>query len=306
MINRKSNCRNGVVLLITLFFIVALGIVVTTIMTQSENFLRKVNIENFYTQSNLIFYDLESILKSELKDINDSTGIYMVTSLPVLLNDKNSGLGIIMSCKSGATGFNLNCLGLKSDSVEFHKCYDIVESLFYKLKIEDTEKLIDTIADAIDLDKEERSDETEIILENPWFKQGPIETIDRLKQIVHYYALKSEDFNSLKIPWEQYFSFVSNKIDINYINPVLASAIAPEIKPNDIESMKEKGVFPVDSLKDIGIPEDTETKLSKAGVTAYVPILKCSIELNYNDNWSKTEFYYDIEKTAIKYSETLF
>jgi len=284
-----------------------LGIVVTTIMTQSENFLRKVNSQNFYTQSNLIFNDLESILKSETKDINDSMGLYMATSLPIILNDEKSGIQIEMSCKSGAYGFNPNCLGKQINSAEFHKCYDIVSALFSMLKIEDPDRLINTIADSIDSDTLERYSETEIVLEDPWFKQGPIETLDRFKQIIRFYALKSEDYAAINIPWERYFSFKNKEIDFNYIDPILAAAIAPEIDPNSLMKLKSKGdIFPVTSMEEAGISGDAKNSLSKAGVKTYVPLLQCTIELTNNDNWSKTEFYYDIKKTAIKYSKTIF
>ena len=303
----KKTKRPAVVLLITLFFIVTLGIVVTTIMTQSEYFVKKVNMTNFYTQSNLIYNDLESILKSESKDINDSLGLYMITSLPIILNDEKSGLQIEMSCKSGAYGFNPNCLGKNIDSAEFHKCYDIVSALFHMLRIEDPEKLINTIADSIDKDELERYSETEIVLEDPWFKQGTIETMDRFKRIVRFYALKSEDYKALNIPWERYFSFRNKEIDFNYIDPILAAAISPEIDPVNLANLKAKGeLFPVNKIEDAGISGNAKNELTKAGVKTYVPLLQCSIELTYNDNWSRTEFYYDIEKTSIKYSKTIF
>jgi len=306
LVSKKSK-RPAVVLLITLFFIVALGIVVTAIMTQSEYFLKKVNMTNFYTQSNLIYNDLESILKSESKDINDSLGLYMLTSLPIILNDEKSGLQIEMSCKSAAFGFNPNCLGKKTDSAEFHKCYDIVSALFHTLKVEDPEKLINTIADSIDKDELERYSETEIVLEDRWFKQGPIESMDRFKKIVLFYALKSEDYKALNIPWERYFSFRNEEIDFNYIDPILAVAISPEIDSGSLANLKAKGeIFPISNFEDAGISGKAKNELIKAGVKTYVPLLQCSIELTYNDNWSRTEFYYDIKKTSIKYSKTIF
>ncbi|WOE70577.1 hypothetical protein RZR97_03155 [Hydrogenimonas thermophila] len=306
MLLKKSD-RPAVVLLITLFFIVALGITVTAIMTQSEYFLRKVNATNFYTESNLIFNDLKSILKSESKDINDSLGLYMLTSLPVILNDEKSGIHIEMNCKSGAYGFNPNCLGKNIDSAEFHKCYDIVFALFNSLKIADPEKLISTIADSIDSDELERYIETEIVIEDPWFKQGPIESMDRFKKIVRFYALKSEDYRALNIPWEKYFSFRNKEIDFNYIDPTLATAISPEIDSGSLANLKAKGdIFPVEKFEDAGISGNAKNDLTKAGVKTYVPLLQCSIELTHNDNWSRTEFYYDIEKTSIKYSKTIF
>jgi len=306
LLSKKSE-RPAVVLLITLFFIVALGIVVTTIMSQSEYFLRKVNMTNFYTQSNLIFNDLKSILKSESKDINDSLSLYMLTSLPIILHDEKSGIHIEMNCKSGAYGFNPNCLANNIDSAEFHKCYDIVFALFNSLKIADPEKLISTIADSIDNDELERYSETEIVLEDPWFKQGPIETMERFKRIVRFYALKSEDYTALNIPWERYFSFRNKEIDFNYIDPILAAAISPEIDPANLANLKAKGeIFPVNKIEEAGISGNAKNELIKAGVKTYVPLLQCSIELTYNDNWSRTEFYYDIEKTSIKYSKTIF
>jgi len=299
--------RPAMVLLVTLFFIVALGVVVTTMMTQSEYFLKKVNMTNFYTQSNLIYNDLESILKSESKDINDSLGLYMLTSFPIILDDTKSNLQIKMSCKSAAFGFNPNCLGKKTNSAEFHKCYDIVLALFQALKVKDPERLINTIADSIDKDELERYIETEIVVKHPWFKQGYIETMDRFKRIVYFYAHKSEDYGVLKIPWERYLSFRNEKIDFNYIDPVLATAISPEIDSGSLATLKAKGdVFPISEFEDVGISGNVKDELIKAGVKTYVPLLQCSIELIHNDNWSKTEFYYDIEKTSIKYSKTIF
>ena len=303
----KKSKRPAVVLLITLFFIVALGITISAIMTQSEYFLKKINLTNFYTQSNIIFNDLQSILKSESKDINDSISLYMLTSLPIILNDKKSGIQIEMNCKSAAFGFNPNCLGKQIDSAEFHKCYDIVSALFSILKIEDPERLINTIADSIDKDSVERYSETEIVLEDPWFKQGEIETIERFKKIVRFYAKKSEDYAALNIHWEKYFSFRNKEIDFNYIDPILAVAISPEIDSKNLANLKDNGeIFPIKKLEEAGISGNAKNELTKAGVKTYVPLLQCSIELMHNDNWSRTEFYYDIEKTSIKYSKTLF
>ena len=299
--------RSAVVLLITLFFIIALGTIVSSIMTQNEYFLHRVNMTNFYTQTNLIFNDLKSILKSESKDINDSSSLYILTSLPLILHDEKSGIQIEMKCKSGAYGFNPNCLGKKINSAEFHKCYDIVLSLLHKLKIEDPEKLINTIADSIDNDKLERYSETEIILEDPWFKQGPIETLERFKKIIRFYALKNEDYRALNIPWEKYFSFKNKDIDFNYADPILITAISPEIDFGSLVNLKsDSGIFPIEKLEDVGISGNTKNELIKAGVKTYVPLLQCSIELTLNDNFSRTEFYYDIEKTSIKYSKTIF
>jgi len=303
----KEKRRPAVVLMITLFFIIALGVIVTTIMTNNEKFLKKVNLENFYIESNLIFQDLESILKSESKDINDSLGLYMITSMPIVLNDEKSGIEIEMSCESAAYGFNLNCLGKRVDSAEFHKCYDIVSALFHKLKIVDPDKLINTISDAIDRDNMERYSETEVVLKDPWFKQGPIESIDRFKEIVRFYAIKSEDYAALKIPWEEYFSFRNKEIDFNYINPILAASIDPDIDAKSLADLKLKGdVFPINKFEDAGISGNTKNRLKEAGVKTYVPLLQCTIELTQNDNWSKTEFYYDIKTDKIKYSKTIF
>ena len=303
----KKKRRPAVVLMITLFFIIGLGVVVATIMANNEKFLKKVNLESFYIESNFIFQDLETILKTESKDINDSIGLYMLTSMPLMLFDEKSGIEIKMSCKSAAYGFNPNCLSKKANSAEFHKCYDIVSALFHKLKIVDPNRLINTISDAIDKDSMERYSETEIVLEDPWFKQGPIESIERFKKIVKFYALKSEDFVALKIPWESYFSFRNKEIDFNYANPILIASIAEGIDPNGLAELKAKGeIFPISKFEDAGISGDLKNRLKEAGVKTYVPLLQCSIELIKNDNWSKTEFYYDLKTDKIEYSKTIY
>ena len=303
----KNSKRPAVVLLITLFFIVALGITITAIMKQSEYFLDKINKTNFYTQSNLIFNDLKTILKEKSKDINDSSSLYMLTSLPIIIYDKKSNIKIEMNCKSGAFGFNPNCLSNNINSAEFHKCYDIVFALFSSLKIANPDILINTIADSIDSDKSERYSETEIVIENPWFKQGHIESLDRFKKIVHFYALKNDDYTALNIHWERYFSFKNREIDFNYIDPLLAKAISPEIDLGSLSNLKANGeVFPIEKLEDAGISAEAKNKLTEAEVKTFVPLLQCSIELIHNKNWSRTEFYYDIEKKVFNYSKTIF
>ena len=155
----------------------------------------------FISQNSVIIKNTLDILKD--MDINSSDKLEEITgSFPI--SSKDGEFRAVIDINP-INSININ------DFLENNKTNPNIDRLLdflaYKYDIKDILYLKDLILDTIDKDLDERSTNSEIILQNPLFQNSKIYNYDQFKTILNYYVKATDDKNVYKVPWKEYFNF---------------------------------------------------------------------------------------------------
>ena len=302
----STSQRAGVVLLITLGVITALATIILAGASQLNRYYDEATLTKEILQYDILSSDLKKIIADNMVDIENATDLYYATLMPYQLDDDKYDLHLSISCESAASAFPVNCLKEKIGSEKYNRCYNNITRLFEKVGVEYPGLLANILADLIDTDRDEREPGSEMAIERPWVREGPIEKRSRLENAIRYYAFKSGDLSILKRDIMRYLGTQEeNEMDLNYLDPVLITALAPDL------TIQEAKTFyltkrPVEKWDDTGFSTEIIAQLKSAGVKCYIPILSCAAMIGHNDFRGKTKFEYDIAKGFFDRPETTF
>ena len=302
----STHKRPGVVLLITLGVITALATLVLTGAAQLSRYYDDTTLTKEILQYDILSSDLKRIIADKMVEIENATDLYYATLMPYTLDDSKHDLHLTITCDSAMSGFPVNCLDAKTDSEKYNRCYNNITRLFEKVGVEYPGFLANILADLIDRDMDEREPGSEMVVERPWVRQGLIDDRRRLKEAVVYYAFKSGDFKVLKRKIVRYLGIQQEKkMDLNYMDPVLMTALAPDLTPEAAKTFYLTR-RPVEKWSETGFSDEVIAQLKAAGVECYIPFLSCSAVIVHNDFRGRTEFEYDIAEGIFKHPEITF
>jgi len=221
--------KKSIALLTVLLFIVLLMSLSAVIFKIYDKY--SSSSYKYITQDTLIIKDVSQILDQSLAN----TDIYdlLTTYPPISSKDGNFIVNVTISPIFNKININNYIENNKTNQTiddtlnNILDFYEILDPIFFK----------DLLLDTIDTDTDERSADSEIILNEP-FQNGLIYNKKHFQKILDYYALQKNDPNIYKIPWDKYIFFGDkNKyiLDCNLIDKNLAKFIGLEFK-NDIIS----------------------------------------------------------------------
>jgi len=189
--------KKSITLFLTLIFLISAITIIASILkiyqkTTSSSF-------EFISQNSKIIQNIEKFFS--IIDINQTK---MFFNIPLMFSSKEGDFRITIFvnpiCK-----ININ------DYVQKNKINQNIDTLIdfltYKYEIQDPLFLKDLLIDSIDKNLNERSPYSEIALQNPKFQNGYIYSYKQLKDILNYYANKTEDKRVFNIPWKKIFNF---------------------------------------------------------------------------------------------------
>ncbi len=244
--------KKSIVLFTTLMMIMALMAVMTLFLNST-----KKSKDNFYEefaliQTNAIVNNLLSYLKS-IKFTKETIFYGSKVAFPIELDNSM----MVFSIASAHKHLNINTLvgTLKTkDSISYEKFV----SFLYKYRVKNPEFFIDILLDTKDDDilEQNSGSGSEIVLENPIFRNGKIYNKKHFKIIVDYYAASMHDSEIYKVPFDKIFGFVSNsgKLDINFATQELLELIFEDVVKANLTQISQHNKL-YETLKELPFDE---------------------------------------------------
>ncbi len=207
--------KKSVALFLTLVFVTSIIIIIGAIFALYEKFSHNTFYKNI-SQNSVIILDINKSLFKLSNKINEKTIKYIFTSFPISSNNGNFRALITIIPLTNRVNIN------EVYKNKYAKKY--LQNILEYYQVLDPFFLENLILDTVDLDNKERIGGSEIVLKNPFFKQGKIYNYTHLKKILDYYFKITNDKNIYKIPWQKLFFFGDNSsiIDCNLISKEVA------------------------------------------------------------------------------------
>ena len=272
--------KKAVALLLTLIFITAILAIIGGIFSIYQKFTKDTFYKNI-SQNSMLINNVKSILDNLSKDINGSSIKLIFTTIPV--SSKDGDFRALITIKPMFNRVDINEINknnyIKKYLENILEYYQVADPLFFE----------DLILDTIDLDKKERVGGSEIILKNPFFKQGKIYNYAHFKEILDYYVKIMDDKSVYKIPWKKLFIFGNGNsiIDCNLINKDVAKFLGLEHNENiNCKSLKN-------------FPENKKI-MQNFSIMPFNKKIDYLIRVNILYNEENLSFVYNINKKRIE------
>jgi len=288
-----TSSRPAIALIITLFFIMAMTLLVGISSGLSDSALKRVEKERFLIQANRISHDVVTILGQITKDLNGSDDLDMLIDLPVLLDDEVSGMHVEITFESASSRLNINSLVDENGTIQ-KEYYNLLENVLINNQVLDPSLFLSLVADTIDSDIEERIVDSEIATLDPFYSNGEIIDMKHFNKIIQKYIEMRDDLAINQIPWSKLISTVGKDIDINHVTPELFAEIFPNFAPDEVleYTLGRKDTY--NKMEDLEVDDITKEYLLKLGVSFYEPLVKCNVLLKVNEQTGIISFYYDL------------
>jgi len=297
--------KKGIVLFTTLMMIMALLSIVTIFLKNTSKVKNSITTEFALIQTNSIMNNLTSYLK----DVPfDEDTIFYGSKVPFTIPLKNNS-SIVFKIESANKYLDINSLAVSIKSKN-NETYSQFVSFLYQYNIRDPEFFIDLLLDTIDADTIEKNSGSgsEIVLNNPKFRNGKIYTMKHFKMIIDYYFSVTGDKLIYNIPFNKLISFHSASLDINFLSDRLIDMIFYDANQFDLTSIKKHNTI-YEKLDDLPFDEAYIKEISKGrfahSIGTKSSVIKVKIVLQYGEQFkSNVEFLYNI-KTKSLYDYTI-
>jgi hypothetical protein len=204
--------KKAIVLMVTLMTLLALLGIVTIFLTKTSDAVNTVRYEKAVIQTNAIVKNLEAYLKAIPMD---QEMIFMAAKVPLPLELGDSIVTFII--ESNQNKPNLNAL--IQESISNSITMDNFINLLYSYEVRNPKRFTYILQDTIDKDDKERGSYTEIIKDNPFFRNEKLYNFDHLKSVMDYYNKSESDESIYKVPFKEYFSFrKGSNLDLNHMD----------------------------------------------------------------------------------------
>ena len=271
--------RKAVALFLTLLFISIAIVIVGSIFSIYQKFSKDTFYKNI-SQNSILLRDIKSILDNLSSDLNGSSIKFIFTTIPI--SSKDGNFRALISLKPLFDRVDINEIStnkyVKRYLENILEYYQVADPIFFE----------NLVLDTLDLDKKERSGGSEIILQNPFFKQGKIYNYQHLMEILNYYAKVLDDKSIYKIPWKELFFFGDGNsiIDCNLIKPKVAKFLGLEVGDNV-------------SCKSLETFEENKKVMKNLSIIPFNKKISYLIEINILYGENNLSFVYDINKKRI-------
>jgi len=301
--------RNAIALLVTISFVTVIVALIGISSGIVNDSFKRVSDKLFLIQGNVLFSDMIGILKEASGDVNDSMGLDLFLSVPLFFENKQNDLSVDISFKSEASTININHLLEEGNTSKKRDPYapiplkSVYEAYFDRIltvyNLSDKIMLLSMIADTLDTDLDERSTGSEIALQDPFFTQGHIYSMQHFEQILEAYKKQTLDFYVDSVPWDLLIGFHADQTDFNHMTPEVLQHLAPEIDP---ESLPMFTTDKIDIYEDMdGLPFDTETKerLKEMQIVFYNPTVSGIMNIRNGERRMQIAFLYDLSNKKV-------
>jgi len=215
--------RKGIALLSVLVLLVAMSLLLLVSFSISEKYFKDEKRIKLSAQMNRIALDAKSILVNTLKNFDSPEAYDFLFSQPFIIN--NSNYSITFLFQPFENSLNINKMVKNGKVVNAYQ--DILENILMAHNVVDTSFFINLLLDTIDMDINARVYGSEIAIEEPFFRNGKVFSLEHFEKIVDYYAYARDDKNIYNIAWNKYINFDSEKIDINFVSLELLTFMFP-------------------------------------------------------------------------------
>ncbi len=297
---RNFKTKKGVIMIITLAFIMSLTLLVLRNATTTDKYLKDVGNSLFYAQFNRSFLDMTVAIKKLSKQIKDADTLAFALKIPIIISDKKSNMQAFLKLNHGAKKFNINKL-IKNGKIN-QPLYDLIYSIMNNYDISDSPFFMSLLLDAIDADNKQRVYGSEFThLEDTTLSDGGVMNYHGFKKILDYYAAFQNDGNIYKIPWSEIISFSGKKIDYNYLSPLVKASLEQNY---GISEFNKNSLIYKD--KDLSLTREQKDVLKTLDIDYYVPVILCNFEFHFEDKQAHVVFFYDLQSKRISGIETIF
>ena len=290
--------RRAIALLITIFFIMAISVILGLSLKQIKDAKEEVAQEKFTLQTSVLLDDILNILKksadldSIVKD-NSKDSLFIFLSEASFIPFESSGVSIIIELSSARAAFNVNSLVDVQGKLDRGKIDSLLNymSVYYI-----NSSYVDMLIDSISKTEEDIYYNTDIFNENPTLFRNYITSKSHLDTINNFY-MKSYNDNALdQINFEELFYFTIDKnvkIDLNYATIETWRLLigCDEIRAEQLNAAG--GSY--SKVEDLLLSEDEKLTLSNFNVSYYEPYLDVKVEINEGSSSSKVRFEYDMK-----------
>jgi hypothetical protein len=216
----KFKMKKAFILPFVLIFVLSLSIIVVNFI---ENFNSKIKapVYDIITTKNLIYKNVETILKNNLKNYEstDNPDLKKILNKPILLNDKKNTLKIKLTLSKKSALIDIN--KIKFDNKLWADSFDD------RYETSNAGYLFELIEDI-------RKNRSELLDNDYRFVQKKIYNLAHLQQIIDYYYEQTGDKNIKKISFSKIFCFDTCE-KVFYCNSINKNEDLERLIVNNIE-----------------------------------------------------------------------
>lgn len=289
--------RSGIVLLMTLFFVMAITVVVGVSLSNLQAGNAKVQEARFLAQSAITTEDTIAMFSGmeTLLDGNSTLGfnIFLQTVAAIPLN--NGDYEGLVSIESARGRLNINTL---AGSPEFQ------QALLRYLQIHEVEDPQYVVTLLLDCMGGTRAFYNSDIFERaPWLFRDRIVDGKHLHKILEHYVFNRNDAAVYNVPWEKLFRYdlnTSNELDANYVSDELWTMMLAETPVEHPPAFPE-GVDLYENAEDLELDPEIVTRLTEGfHLGFYSPTIQVHLQLRNASEEAEITFEYDILKKQAK------
>ncbi len=308
--------KKGIALLITVSLVAAIAALIGISAGILDHSFKRISNKKFLIQSNSFISGFTDVLRSASDDVNDSMSLDIFLSLPFAFEQKSRDLSVDIYFTSEASGLNPNNMledtnitgptkkPKENGSIDtsYEAYFDHILTVY---NVSDKILLLSMIADSVDTDLKERTTGSELALENPFFSQGRIYSIEHFYQILEVYKRITLDFSVDSAPWETLLSFNNENIDFNHIESDTLGILFPEIDPTSLALYTSERVDVFEDFSSLNLDKERSKELQKMGVEFYSPQVKAWMNIYNGDNHLGVTFSYDLKTKKATHLEII-
>ncbi len=290
--------RHAIALLITIFFIMAISVILGLSLKQIKDTKDEVIQEKFILQTSVLMDDILNILKKSqdldliVKD-NSKDALFIFLSEASFIPFESSGVNVMIEISSARSKFNVNTLVNAGGKLEQKRVYALI-NYFSTFNVNNS--YVDMLVDSISKTEEDIYYNSDIFNENPNLFRDYISSSAHLDEINNYY-MKSNNDNSLsQIDFDDLFYYSINKnskIDLNYAT-VQTWRLLLGCDEARAEQLNAGGGSYI-TIENLLLSDEEKLLLSNFSVSYYEPFLDVLVEIIEGDVSSKVRFEYDMK-----------
>ncbi|WP_345992173.1 hypothetical protein [Sulfurimonas sp. HSL-1716] len=290
--------KNGIALLLTLLFIIAMTASVGIGLKQMKNAQTSVVNDKFMTQSRMVVDDVLTILKNNSildKIVHDKsveelhTFLSQSKSLPLNISD----LEIDIAVTSARSKFNINDLTDANSTINVKRVEILKE---YMSRHNVNSNFVDMLLDNMGKVKEAMLYNSSIFDDNPTLFRDFIASLQHYNKIMQYYEQRYNDPSVEKIDAKELFSFSSKRddsIDLNYATAEVWQMLLGVDGQTAQKLQNKEGSLT--SFDDLGISKMQQQHLQNFNVSFFEPYLLVKIKIRQEKKEANVRFEYDIK-----------
>jgi len=296
--------KRGIALFITLLIIASILSIVAVSFSYLEKVQKDAGKVSALIQGNLLYKNTTEILKKYFpKGKADSKKLQMLYSLPLTIEEQESGFSINLNCKPLIVGVPIRWLDEdfdKNTTQKFELSKKVLSYILEKYEIEEPNRLEELIFGAITGQiAYEREYEPRLKPKNGIYSKREFD------KILLDYRMRYDDDKVFRVPWDKYFVFVDvtkqATIDGEYITPELISAIFDIPLESVKDDWRPKSISSIDDIDIYSEPQTLKSYLSDSGIGGFdkrlfskkaLNVMHCQERYSYRDRFYGFSFDY--------------